>query len=132
MVKIVVKKTDVNALVKEVKNLKIDDFSGLKEMSKIVNNYDGEEGELLKAYRDELKDGVASSIYQGGDIGIRGGNITSKKMYDKEKRDAGLKDAHKWYENLAKKMKENKELKNFADKLVRPVLDKIDEFKRFD
>lgn len=53
-------------------------------------------------------------------------------MYDKEKRDAGLKDAHKWYENLAKKMKENKELKNFADKLVRPVLDKIDEFKRFD
>lgn len=85
MVKIVVKKTDVNALVKEVKNLKIDDFSGLKEMSKIVNNYDGEEGELLKAYRDELKDGVVSSIYQGGDIGIRGGNITSKKCMIKKK-----------------------------------------------
>ena len=128
----VVKKTDVNALVKEVKNLKIDDFSGLKEMQKIVKNYDGEEGELLETYCTDLKDDVASSIYKGGAMGMSGGNITSKKMYDKEKRDALLKSARKGYENLAKKMKENKELKNFADKLVDPVLDKIDEFKRFD
>ncbi len=129
----VVKKTDVNALVKEVKNLKIDDFSGLKEMQKIVKNYDGEEeGELLETYCTDLKDDVASSIYKGGAMGMRGGDITSKEKYDKKRRDAGLTSARKGYEELAKKMKNNKELKNFADKLVTPVLDKIDEFKRFD
>ena len=127
-----VAKADVNALVKGVKNLKIDDFSSLKEMKKIVGKYDGEEGELLGYYCNDLKDNVASSIYQGGARGMRGGNMTSKKMYDKEKRDDLLKSARKGYEELAKKMKNNKELKNFADKLVDPVLDKIDEFKRFD
>ena len=103
-----VKKTDVDAIVKHVKSFRNGNFKGLKEIMNIVENYDGEEGELLKEYRYELKDCVKEAVEH---------NDTS-----------ALLSSVKTFGNIEKKMEKNKDLKKYAKTLVDPVVKVIDSF----
>ncbi len=101
-------KEDVKEIVKHVEGFKTGNFKGLGKIMNIVEKYDGEEGELLKSYRYELKDGVKEPME---------GNSQN-----------ALKSNIKWFRELEKKMKKNDDLKDYAETLVDPVVEAINEF----